>query len=76
MGKKNHKGKPVVMTQAEFFNTQQSTTKQGGNDWGSAGGQLFGAQPQPKAKVVVAAGGDQMGEEKATLINALAQPQT
>ena len=55
MGKKGAKGKgkPIVMTQAEFF-TQSTTTSShvGAGGWENAG--LFLGAEQPKPKVVVA----------------------
>lgn len=55
MGKKGGKGKqkPIVMTQQEFFTSQQQASNQGKEaDWGK--GDLFGTAP--KGKVVVATG--------------------
>jgi hypothetical protein len=57
MGKKGAKGKgkPVVMTQAEFFTSTQASSGSsaiGGGGWENAG--LFLGADQPKPKVVVA----------------------
>ena len=76
MGKKGGpkgKGKPVVMTQAEFFQQTSgagavsSTVGSGG--W--EGANIFGQSAQPKPKVVAASMRATEDEQKATLQNAI-----
>ena len=50
-GKKKGKGKAVVMSQAEFFQSESASQAKNDGDWSK--GNLFG-DSQPKGKIVVA----------------------